>query len=117
MKALEGSQHYSLFFQMLNGSDGIFLKFNLIKMFKFGIIVNCKNEEDSPKNEGTRVVTTFFPIKVNGDFSRRSRAANSPVQGPIWPNFEPIRGFVGVLVACKKKEEPSKHEGARVVTT
>ena len=85
-------------------SDGIFLKFILIKIFKFGIIVNCKNEEDSPKSEGTRVVTTFFPIKVNGDFSRRSRAANFPVQGPIWPNFEPIRGFVGVLVAGKKKK-------------
>ena len=26
------------------------------------ILVTCKNEEDPPKNEGTRVVTTFLPL-------------------------------------------------------
>ena len=26
------------------------------------VLVTCKNEEDSPKNEGTRVVTTFLPL-------------------------------------------------------
>ena len=40
-------------------------------------IVICKNEEDSSKNDGTRVVTTFLPLSVYGDFSRHSRAANS----------------------------------------
>ena len=25
-------------------------------------LVNCKNEEDPSKNEGTRVVTTFLPV-------------------------------------------------------
>ena len=39
-------------------------------------LVICKNEEDPYKNEGTRVVTTFLPLSVYGDFSRRSRAAN-----------------------------------------
>ena len=33
------------------------------------------------------------------------------------PNFDPIRDFIGVLVACKNKEDPIKNEGARVVTT
>ena len=35
----------------------------------------------------------------------------------ILPNFEPIRDFMGVLVACKNEEDPIKNEGARVVTT
>ena len=42
--------------------------------------------------------------------SRRSRAANSTVQGLIWPNFEPAQDFMVVLVTCKNEE-------AGVVTT
>ena len=44
-------------------------------------------------------------------------AANSTVQVPIWLNFEPIRDFIDVLVACKNEEDPIKSEGARMVTT
>ena len=51
------------------------------------------------------------------EISRRSRAAISTVQGPIWPNFKPIREFMGVHVACKNKEDHSKSEGTEVVTT
>ena len=49
-------------------------------------------------------------------FSGRSRAAYSTVKGWIWPNFEPIREFIGGLVACNNEEDPIKDEGARVVT-
>ena len=52
-----------------------------------------------------------------GDFSRRSRAANSAVLGPIWPNFELVRDVMDVLVTCKYEEDPIKNEGARVDTT
>ena len=31
-------------------------------------LVICKNEEDPSKNEGSRVVTTFLPLYVYGDF-------------------------------------------------
>ena len=44
----------------------------------------------------------------SGDFSRRSRAANSVVLGPIWPNFELIRDVIDVLVTCKYEEDPIK---------
>ena len=37
--------------------------------------------------------------------------------GRILLNFEPIRGIMGLLVACKNEEDPIKNEGARVVTT
>ena len=41
-------------------------------------------------------------------FYRRSRAANSAVLGPIWPNFELVPDFIDVLVICKYEEGRSK---------
>ena len=52
-----------------------------------------------------------------GIFSRRSRAANSAVLGPIWPNVELVRDVMDVLVTCMHEEDPIINEGARVVTT
>ena len=79
-------------------------------------LVTCKNEEDPFKNKGTRVVTTFLPLKVYGDFSRRSRAANSSVPGRILSHLEPMRDLMVVLFTCKDKEEPIKNERVRVVS-
>ena len=59
----------------------------------------------------------FSHYKYMGDFSRRSRAANSAVLGLIWPNFEFVRDVMDVLVTCKYEEDPIKNEGARVDTT
>ena len=61
--------------------------------------------------------TRFLPLKVYGDFSTCSRAANSAVLGPIWPNFELVRDVMDVLLTCKYEEDPIKNEGARVFTT
>ena len=77
---------------------------------------NSKNEEDQLKIESTRVVTTDLHLYVYGDFFRRSRAANSTIQGLIWLNVEPIQAFMVVLVTGKNGEDPIKNEGARVVT-
>ena len=52
--------------------------------------------------------TRFLQLLVYGDFSRRSRAANSAVLSPIWPNFELVRDFINVLVTCKYEEHPIK---------
>ena len=49
-------------------------------------------------------------------FIRRSRAANSEVHGPIWPNFKLVRDVMDVLITSKY-EDPFKNEGARVFTT
>ena len=80
------------------------------------VLLTCKNEVDQIKNEGARVFTRFLPVKVYGDFSRRSRAANSTVLGPLWPNFELVRDVKDVLVTCQY-EDPIKNRGARVFTT
>ena len=61
--------------------------------------------------------TRFLPLYVYGDFSRRSRATNSAVLGPIWPNFELVRDVMNVLVICKYEEDLIKNEGTRVDTT
>ena len=59
----------------------------------------------------------FSHYKSMGIFFRRSRAANSAVLGPIWPNFELVRDVMDVLVTCKYEEYRIKNEGAKVVTT
>ena len=58
------------------------------------VLVACKNEEDPIRNEGAGAFTTSFPLKVNGDFFKRSRAANSTVHGRILQNFELIRDLM-----------------------
>ena len=35
----------------------------------------------------------------------------------IWLKFKPTLAFIVILVTCKNEEDPSKNEGARVVTT
>ena len=90
-----------------------FPKFELIQAFMH-VLVTCKNEEDPIKSEGA---TRLLPLLVYGDFSRRSRAANSAVHGQIWSNFQLVQDFMIVLVTCKNEEDPFKDEGARVFTT
>ena len=69
-------------------------------------------KDDSIKNEGARLVTTFLPLQVYGDFSRSSRQL-TPVLDLTWPNFELIRDGIDILVTCKNKEDSIKNEGAR----
>ena len=71
-------------------------------------LITCKNEEDPIKTEGVRVLTTFSPLKVYVDFSRRPRAANSAVLGPIWPNFNSYEILWLSLLPARMKKIRSK---------
>ena len=51
------------------------------------------------------------------DFFRRSRAANSVDPGSILPNFKLNQAVINVLFPCKKKQDPIKNKGARVLKT
>ena len=62
------------------------------------VLFTCKNEEDPMKNEFAGVATTFLPLKVYGNVSIRSRAANSVALGPICIKFELCPDFMVVLV-------------------
>ena len=66
MKALEFPQHYLSIFRHSRADnsitcDGIWPQFQLIQAF-IVVLVTCKNEEDSVKNEGARVITTFLSL-------------------------------------------------------
>ena len=60
----------------------------------------------------------FSHYKSMGFFSRRPRAANSAVLGPIWPNVELVLDVMDVLVTCKNEEDPinKKPKGQRSLT-
>ena len=82
------------------------------------VLVTCKKmrmiESKMKELESSQ---DFSRYKSMGIFSRGSRAANSAVLGPIWPNFELVRDVMDVLVTYKYEEDPIKNEGARVLTT
>ena len=59
----------------------------------------------------------FLHYKSIGIFTRGSRATNSAVLGPIWPNCELVWDVMNVLVTCKNQEDLIKNEGPRVLTT
>ena len=85
------------------------------------VLFICKNEEDTIKNEGSRLLAAnkIFPIKlfeVYGNFFKHSRAANSAVLGRIGLKFKLVLDFKVVPPACKNEEDPIKNEGARVLT-
>ena len=82
-------------------------KLKLIQTF-IVVLVTCKNEEDPIKNEGGRVLTSLL--------FRRSRAANSEVNGGILPKFELIQAFIVVLLTCKNVKDQIKNKGSRVLT-
>ena len=69
----EGARVLTRFFQTLKGaansevSSGILPKFELIQAFMV-VLIACKNKEDPIKNEGSRVLTRFSPLKVYGKF-------------------------------------------------
>ena len=118
MKALEWTQHFPHYNSMvaMETSGRIWPNFELIQAL-IHVLITCKYEKNPIKNSRENVITSFSPLLVYGDFSRRSRAANSAVLVPIWLNFKLGRDVMDVLVACKYEEEPIKNAGARVDTT
>ena len=81
IKALGWSQDYSLIFKLSRAANsvvggGILTKFKLNQAF-IAFLVTCKNEEDSSKNKGTRVVTLFSHNKSIGIFLNARRQLTS----------------------------------------
>ena len=121
MKALEWSQHFShckyigvCFRPSMAANSAIhsriwpnfelILDFMIVQVtFKIEAVPIKKRRCQSVKN----IIHRFF---------RCSRAANSAVRVPIWPNFEHIRTLMVVLIICNNDEDPIKSEGTRVLT-
>ena len=80
------------------------------------VLLTCMNEVDQIKKKELECSQDFSHFKSMG-FSRRSRATNSAVLGPIWPNFELVLDVINVLVTYQYEEDPIKNRGASVFTT
>ena len=80
------------------------------------VLITCKNEDDSIKNEWARVVTTFFLLYVYGIFPDAQGQLIPLSFCPIRPDFEFLLDEIDVPVTCTNEEDPIKNEGARVVT-
>ena len=76
------------------------------------VLLTCKNEENPIKNEGGRVVTTFY---INFSDTQRQIFPESVVVSGL--KFELIQALMHVLVTCKNEDDSIKNEGVRVVTT
>ena len=76
------------------------------------VLFTCKYEENTIKNEGTRVLTRLYI-----DFSDAQGAGYSAVLGRIELKFKLIQAYMIVLITCKNDEDPIKNEGDRVLTT
>ena len=59
------------------------MKFKLIQAY-IVVLVTCKNEEDSSKNEGSRVVTTFSHYKSMGIFSNAQEQLTPQSHTTTW---------------------------------
>ena len=80
------------------------------------VLVTSNFDDDSIKNEQASMETPFSHYKSMGNFLERSRAANSIVSGPIWPQFELVWDFMHVLVTCKYKKDWIKSNREKVET-
>ena len=73
-------------------------------------LITCKNKEDTIKNEGARMLTTYTDFqKLKGSY------LHSP-----WSDlaeFEVSRNLMVVLITCKNGEDRIKNEGVRMLTT
>ena len=73
-------------------------------------------DDDSIKNERASVETPFSHRKSMGNFLDL-KAANSVVNGPIWPKFKLLRDFMHVLITCKYRKDRIKNNREKVETS
>ena len=93
----------------------IWLKIEFDQAF-MSVLVTSNSDDDLIKNEWASMETPFSHYKSKGNFFRRSRAANSVVNGSIWPKFELVRDFMRVLIICKYKKDWIKSNQEKVET-
>ena len=86
----------------------IWPNFKLIQALIY-VIITCKYEKDSIKNNREKVATPFFQIITLSVAMQTSDR--------IWPNFEHIQPFMHVLIACKYEKDQMKNSGENVMTS
>ena len=84
----------------------------LIRAF-MAVLFTSNFDDDSIKNERASMETALSHYKSIRNF-RSSRAANSVVSGPIWPEFELVQDLMHVSVTCKYKKDRVKTNREKV---
>ena len=79
------------------------------------ILVTCKNEDDSIKNEWARAVTTFFPHFKSMKIFPYAQGQLTPHSLSDMAQFRTRSRCYGCPFTCKNEEDLIKNEGARVV--
>ena len=87
----------------------IWPEFELIQGF-MAVLVTCKTDEDPIKSEVPIYPDNIFSSISLWKKNRRSRASNSKVNCPIWPEIELVRDYIDVLVTCKFDKAPITNE-------
>ena len=64
------------------------------------VLVTSNFDDDSIKNEQASMETPFSHCMFMGNVLDL-KAANSIVNGPSWPKFEPVRDCMHILLTCK----------------
>ena len=67
--------------------------------------VICKSHKNLIKTK-----KGYAPDNVKYGVFRHSRANDSKVNSPIWPEFQLMQDFMAVLVTCKFEDDPIKSE-------
>ena len=71
------------------------------------VIITCKYEKDTIKNNREKVATLFQIITLS---------VAMETSGQIWPNFELLQAFMHVFIACKYEKDHMKNSGENVMT-
>ena len=80
----------------------IWLNFKLIQALMY-VIITCKYEKDSIKNNREKVATTL--------------SVAMETSGRIWPNFNLIQAFMHDLIAFKYEKDQMKNSRENVMTS
>ena len=93
----------------------IWPNFKLIQALMY-VIITCKYEKDSIKNNREKGATPFFQIiRGNTVFQIITLSVAMETSGRIWPNLELIQASMHVLIACMYEKDQMKNSGENVM--
>ena len=72
----------------------------LCSLYPTPVMIHIKLEQDWPTD-----LRDILHYKYMGNIFYHSRANNSKVHHPIWPEIELVRDFMTILVTCKFEED------------
>ena len=111
-EGIESPQHYTYYFSDAQGQltpESVVVSGRNSNSFKLSCMSSLPARMKMIQSKMKELEwSQHFSIISLWGFSRRSRAANSAVHGPIWLNFELVRDVMVFLITCKNEEDSIK---------